>query len=116
MAERSYPGHWRERTPRSAAVARDSNGAVTSYRSQPLGSGRRSRLWEVEPFIAPGIPAGRTERRAGLIRWEGHIPRLEQLATKRVLLTTNLGHSVLIHILPSRPSNAVLRRRSARGA
>src|SRR5882672_10983513 len=44
------------------------------------------------------------------------ITRLEQLATKRVLLGTNLGHSALIHTLPSRSSNVILWRRSARGA
>ena len=44
------------------------------------------------------------------------IPRLEQLATKRVLLDTNLGHSALIHTTPSRSSNLILWRRSARGA
>ena len=44
------------------------------------------------------------------------IPRLEQLATKRVLLGTNLGHSALIHTPPSRSSNVILWRRSARGA
>jgi hypothetical protein len=44
------------------------------------------------------------------------IPRLEQLATKRVLLGTNLGHSALIHTSPSRSSNVSLWRRSARGA
>ncbi|HZS95608.1 MAG TPA: tetratricopeptide repeat protein [Terriglobales bacterium] len=40
---------------------------------------------------------------------------LEQLATKRVLLGTNLGHSALIHTLPSRSSNVILWSRSARG-
>jgi len=44
------------------------------------------------------------------------IPRLEQLATKRVLLGTHLGHSALIHTPPSRSSNVILWRRSARGA
>jgi len=44
------------------------------------------------------------------------IPRLEQLATKRVLLGTNSGHSALIHTPPSRSSNVILWRRSARGA
>jgi len=40
---------------------------------------------------------------------------LEQLATKRVLLGTNLGHSALIHTLPSRSSNVILWSWSARG-
>src|SRR5947207_14313963 len=44
------------------------------------------------------------------------ILRLEQLATKRVLLGTNLGHLALIHTPPSRSSNVILWRRSARGA
>jgi tetratricopeptide (TPR) repeat protein len=44
------------------------------------------------------------------------IPRLEQLATKHVLLGTNLGHSALIHTPPSRSSNVILWGRSARGA
>jgi len=44
------------------------------------------------------------------------IPRLEQLATRCVLLGINLGHSALIHIPPSRSSNVILWRRSARGA
>src|SRR5438045_8696811 len=41
------------------------------------------------------------------------IPRLEQLATKRVLLGTNLGHSALIHTPPSLSSNGILCRRAA---
>ena len=44
------------------------------------------------------------------------ILRLEQLATKRVLLLTSLGPSALIHTPPSGSSNVILWRRSARGA
>src|SRR2546422_6475385 len=44
------------------------------------------------------------------------IPRLEQLATKRVLLGTNLGHSALIHTPPPPSSSVMLWRQSARGA
>ena len=44
------------------------------------------------------------------------IPRLEQLAIKRVLLLTSLGHSALIHTPPFGYSNIFLWRRSARGA
>src|SRR5499427_8939683 len=42
--------------------------------------------------------------------------RLEPRASQRVLLSTNLGHSALIHTAPSRSSNLILWRRSARGA
>ena len=44
------------------------------------------------------------------------ILRLEQLATKRVLLLTSQGPSALIHTPPSGSSNVILWRRSARGA
>jgi tetratricopeptide (TPR) repeat protein len=53
-----------------------------------------------------------------LVKWRffGKSPRLEQLATKRVLLNTNLRHSALIHTPSFRSSSVIFWRRSARGA